>query len=316
MTPAAGRGAGRGTQAPRAATAPHRDALRRAMSRARLPLLLLIAAAAANAQRPADLEQLAKQVEAAHRTADAKPIESFRADLRLKELARDAAEHRGELELSVSFLEWVKPDTGRPYPLIRYRQRDSARSVEQGRDRVDYWSFADGKQQDMRSRELATDLEHCRRNLKLARQMLQFVDPANVLRKLTEPSAIGEEDFVQGRAEPIPCFTVSGKLAAFPVRRHDGDDVAVATKIYVAKDDHRLVGLQATPLDADGEPLANEGEFLLFSEPRQVAGRLVPMRIDHFAIDAEGKRRAQMRVEIAQLELDKKLAPEDFDRPK
>lgn len=276
----------------------------------------LLLGAAAPAQLPADLQELAQQVETAHRTADAKAVTGFAADLRVQELARLATEHRGELELSVRFLEWTQPETGKPWPLIRYKQTDSARSVEQGRDRVDYWSCSDGKLQDMRSREMATDLEHCRRNLKLARQMLQFLDPTGLLRSLGTPSAVTDEDLVQGRNPKIACRVVAGTLPAFPLQRQGGDDGKVAVKVYVAKADHRLVGLAVTPLGDEDAPRTADGEFLLFAEHRLLAGRLVPMRVRHFAVDPKGERVLQLGVDLTRLDLEQEPVPADFDRPK
>ncbi len=282
----------------------------------RRALFASLLASATLAQLPADLAELAQQVETTHRTADAKPVTAFQADLRIQQSARAAEVARGEIELSVSFLEWQKPDSDRPFPLIRYRQTDSARAVEQGRDRVDYWSFADGKPQDMRSREMATDLDHCRRNLKLARQMVQFLDPATVLRSLTEAAPVADETLQQGRVIKISCRVAAGRLAAFPLRQQGGDDAAVAARIFVAADDHRLVALEVRPLDADGKPRRDAGEFLLFAEHRLLAGRLVPMRITHFAIDEQGVRQEQMHVDIVRLDLGADLTAASFDRPK
>ena len=57
----------------------------------------------ASAGQAADsLEQLAERVERAHRTAAAKKVDSFRADLRIQELARDA-----ETVFLMPALSWV-----------------------------------------------------------------------------------------------------------------------------------------------------------------------------------------------------------------
>ena len=92
-------------------------------------LLLLSLSTVAVAQAEPTLAQLTELVTEAHRTAAATTIVSFRADLRIEELARTAEEHRGQVELEVRFLDWKHPDTGRSYPLIRYRQTDSSRSI-------------------------------------------------------------------------------------------------------------------------------------------------------------------------------------------
>jgi hypothetical protein len=266
------------------------------------------------APAPPDVEELAVLVETAHRTAAARPVTAFRTDLRIQELARAAEQHRGELELSVAFLEWKQPD-GRAWPLIRYKQSDSARAVEQGRDGENYWTVQDGVVHDMGARQFETDLANARRNLKLARQMIQFLDPATVLRRLEQPSAVGETELVLGKKQIGTCHTVSGRLPAFPMRQQSGDDVPVAATVHFARDTHWLTALEVRPLQ-DGKPAATGGEFLLFSEHRVIAGRLVPMRIVHFAIEPDGQRRTQLRIDITRLELDAELQPRDFDRPR
>lgn len=268
------------------------------------------------AQDAPTLAELTAKVAAAHRTAEAEPVHGFHADLRLEELARTAEEHRGQIELSVRFLEWQHPDTERPYPLIRYRQTDSARSVEQGRDREDYWAVVDGKPQDMRSREMATDLDHARRNLKLARQLLRFLEPNAVLGDLEDPSPVTAGELVQGRANRTPCWIVEGLLPSFPLRQQSGDDTPVRAKLFVARADDRIVGLevQATS-EKQGEP-APLREFVSFAEHRTVQGRVVPMRMVHFTVDEKGKRNAQLGIDLVTLDLGAKLTAEDFDRPK
>lgn len=281
------------------------------------------ACAEARAQETPTLEQLAATVAAAHRVDAATPVTAFRADLRIEELAKSAEEHRGQIELSVSFLDWKHPDTGRAYPLIRYKQTDSARSVEQGRDREDYWAVADGKQLDMRSREMATDLEHARRNIQLARQMLQFLDADAVLRALKEPSSVVAEDLVQGRATKTPCWTVKGKLPSFPLRQRDGESKEVEAKVFVARENGRLLGLEVRPTakkpdpapEAEPAPVA-DGEFVLLSEHATIEGRIVPKRIVHFALGQDGKRHVQMGIDLTTIDLGAKLQAADFDRPK
>ena len=179
----------------------------------------------------------------------------------------------------------------------------------------------------MQAREMANDREHCRRNIKLARQLIQFLDPAAVLRSLAEPSAVQDEELpvadtdraakALGRPHArVPCRTVGGRLAGFPLRQQSGDDVPVLAKVFVSRDDHRLEALEVRPVGADGKPVAGGGEFLLFSDYQLLAGRLVPMQVRHFAIDADGKRQLQMSVDIVKLDLDAKLTAESFDRPK
>lgn len=265
------------------------------------------------AQVPADLERLATRVDAAHRVGSGPAtITSFRAGLAILGLASDG--ERGEAELSVSFLEWTPPDRDRSKPLIRYRVVDSARPIEQGRDREDYWGLSDGRVVDLRGKEYATDLDNCRRNLKLARQILRFLDPGAVLRGLEQPDAVHEETLQLGRSKPVACLVAAGRLPGFPLRQQAGDDAPVRARVFVGKDDGRLLALQVTPL-ADGDS-APAGEFLFFADHRPHQGRLVPMQVTHFDIGPGGVRRPQFLVRITTLELAADLRVEDLDRPR
>lgn len=279
-------------------------------------LAAAVGASGLRAQDAPSLAELMAKVAAAHHTADASSVTSFHADLRVEELARAAEEHRGQIELSVRFLDWKHPDTERPYPLIRYEQTDSSKKVVQGRDREDYWSVVDGKPQDMRSREMATDLEHARRNLKLARQLLRFLDPSTVLADLVEPGTVAAEDLVLGRTTRIACWVVEGKLPSYPLRQQGGEDAPVRAKLFVAREDSRLVGLEVATESSGPDSPAPTREFVRFSDHRAMAGRVVPMRLVHFAVDEQGKRIAQLGIDLVTLDLEANLKAEDFDRPK
>jgi hypothetical protein len=272
--------------------------------------------AAAQQQQPPDLEQLAARVDAAHRTDPrAEPVVSFASDLSLYNVAADA--DKVEVELSVKFLDWR--DGERRRPMIRYKLIDNARAVEAGRDRVDYWMQMEGRVQDLGQKEMQTDREDLRRNLKLAQQMLRFLEPGTVLRGLASPSPVRAGPLRLGRTEPVECWTVSGDLPSFPLRQHAGEDARVRATVWVGKDGERagrLLALEVTPLDAEGRPQAGKGEFLSFGEHQVVGLRLVPMRIEHFAVTAAGRREAQMVVTLTTLQLGTPLKPEDFDRPK
>lgn len=262
-------------------------------------------------QLPEDLAALARLVDATHRVGQGPDeIRSFDATLKILGLGDD----RAEAELAVKFLDWLDPQLERRRPLIRYRLLDAARPVEQGLDRIDYWGLADGKVRGLRDKESATDLASVRRNLQLARQLLRFLDPGAVLRSLAEPTRVEERELQLGRSKAIATKTVAGVLPAFPLRLAGGENVPVKARIWVGKDDGRLLALQAEPIEPPpaGAP---SGEFVAFDDHRVVAGRLVPWRTTHFDLDAKG-RHAQIQVVITTLELAAERKPEDLDRPR
>lgn len=289
----------------------------------RLPPVLLFALCASavsqDAPKPAEpapqtLEQLAAKVEAAHKIgAVQEAVTAFAATILMQELAR-SQEHRVDAELDVKFREWKQPD-GRPWPLFRYHVLDTATKVEQGRDRIDFWGLVEGKAIDLTGKDYEKDRNDCRRYLKLAQQMVQFLDPATVLRGLKNPSTIALEELKLGRApSQLACFTVSGDLDSFPLRHAAGDNAAVRIKAYVDRDRGRLVALDVQSRDADGK-LAATGERLQFGEHAAAAGRVVPHLITHYDFVGDEQPRAQLKMTITTLRLGAELRAEDFDRP-
>lgn len=264
-----------------------------------------------------ELEALAQRLDKAHLTDPAaKAIRGFDAHLRMGGFAKDAKQ-RGEIEFAVSFLEWIKPSTGRPWPLIRYRQVDSADTIEYGRDQLDYWALLDGRIRNLRSRELERDLESCRSNLRLARQLIRFLEPGTELRSMTDVGPIQQEPLRQGRARAVECTTVTGKLEDFPMLQTGGEQSAVRAKAFIDPEG-RLLGLEVTPLNDQGVAYQGQGEFIMLQDYRTLGGRLVPMKITHFAVPSEGVRKQQRQVQIVTLEVDPgqvELSAPDFDRP-
>lgn len=301
-------------------TAPASRPPRRPRSSSALAALLLLGALPAqsgSADAPAtdaaaqDLEQLVQQVEQAHRTADAPPVPGgFRATLQIQ---THGSEQRVTVELKVLFREWETP-AGRSWPLIRYEQIDAAKSAVHGRDTKGFWALLDGRVRDLQHRDLEADYESCRRNLKLARQMLRFLEPAQVLRRLQEPGPVREEVLRLSRGAAVPCRTVSGRLAGFPLRQQAGEDAPVQAKVFVGPEGH-LLALEVTPLDENGAPEQGAGEFLYFRDYRELSGRWVPGEVLHFAVPAAGERRLQMEVGLITLALDGDIPPAAFDRP-
>ena len=283
-------------------------------------VMLLPTAATAQGIGPAanpEIEALAQRLDKAHLTdPTAKPIAGFDAHLRMAGFAKDARQ-RGELEFAVSFLEWIKPSTKRPWPLIRYRQVDSASTIEYGRDQLDYWALLDGRVRNLRSRELERDLESCRSNLRLARQLIRFLEPGTELRAMTDVGPIQQEELRQGRAAAIPCTTVTGKLQNFPMQRTGGGQSAVEAKAFIDSDG-RLLALEVTPLDNKGKRLAGRGEFILLQDYLELGGRRVPMKMTHFSVPAPQVRKQQQQVQVVTLEVTPgqvELQASDFDRP-
>ncbi len=262
-----------------------------------------------------DFDALRQALAAAHRGAEQLPaVHGFAADLRVQELARESAQ-RIEVELKVRFLDLLDDATGKRKPLIRYQQIDSARTVEFGRDETYYWGNLTGRAEYLTAKEFEADRLSVRRNLKLARQLIAFLDPDQVLGQLTQPSAVQSERLTLGRALDETCRTVRGRLAKFPLRQSEGEDAPVDLKVFV-DGNNMLLAVEALPVPGDGKEPTGNGEFLWFSDYRAHEGRQVPMRVRYYSVDDRGARRQQVVVDLTTLNLAPELQADDFARPK
>ncbi len=262
-----------------------------------------------------DLPALAARVDAAHRpNGPVAPVTAFRCKLTLELLDKDAPETVA-VELDVQFLQWRRPDSERVRPLIRYKVLEAGSPSERGRDRNGPWHLFQGEAQDLRKAQFADDLAACERHTNLARQLLRFLDPGEVLRSLNQPGAVRAGDFAVERSKRVPCYTVAGELAAFPLLQQGGEDAPVQLEVFVDQATGRLLAIEAIPRrDGVPDPARLEQVMLLDLEERD--GLLVPRRIVHRFRKADGKLHPQTRATLTSLELRPELAVEDFDRPK
>ena len=170
------------------------------------------------------VEALAQRVEAAHRPkGDTKPITALTGNLELHVLDAEA-EQRGQVDLAVRFMEWQQPNRKRTRPLIRYEVGHAGTVVVRGIDRDGPWLMHQGRPHALDSADFVRDLEECQRHTNLARQLLRFLSPGQVLRSLQQPTAVREEALQIGRTSPVPCQTVAGDLPAFPLLQRGGED--------------------------------------------------------------------------------------------
>jgi hypothetical protein len=157
---------------------------------------------------PIELRELAQRVDQAHPPRGPVPaVTALRTDLTLH-LQDPAAEQRGQVDLAVQFMMWT-PEGKKERPLLRYEVRDAGKPIVRGRDRFGYWQLFQGKPKDLTTADLATDLEQAQRHTSLARQLLRFLSPGEVLRALQQPSPVREEKLPIERGKPpIVCSTM------------------------------------------------------------------------------------------------------------
>lgn len=279
-----------------------------------IPLTLALALAVPQEPAPEalpDREALAARVDAAHHPhGPVAAFTAFRSTLKLELLDRD--EPGGEVELQVEFFAWQKTDGDRVRPLIRYQVNEAGSPIVRGQDRNGPWQLYQGEPQSLRKAQFADDLTACQRHTNLARQLLRCLDPGEVLRSLQQPGAVREQELrLQRRA--VPCLSVAGDLAAFPLLQQAGEDAPVRLEVFVDKATGRVVAIEASPL-RDGQPDAARREQVQLHDLREQDGCLVPRSLVHLFYQPNGQLAPQTRATLTSLSLRPDLGVDDFDR--
>lgn len=271
----------------------------------------------ANASSPTaepseDLLALAKRVDTAHHPKGQNtPVTAFRGNFELH-LLDATAEQRGQVDLAVQFLEWTQPGKTKARPLLRYEVQEAGKPIVRGRDRFGPWQLSQGKPEDLTG-DLQRDLDECDRHTNLARQLLRFLAPADVLRSLQRASAVRDEPLNVERGVRIDCSTVEGDLAAFPLLQQGGEDAPVHVKVYVTKAEGHLLAIDAWPR-ADDTIDPARGERILLLDLHERDGLLVPRELKHLFRGTDGRLHLKSRAVLKTLSLRPELGVDDFDR--
>lgn len=199
--------------------------------------------------------------------------------------------------------------------LIRYNLEEAERAIELGQDEKGMWTRNGDKVDALTSKEFAKDRKTLRQQLRLARQMLQYLDPANALRSLTDRSPVTTCELKISRAETIEdCRHVRGQIDDFPLFETQGGAHRVQLEIWTK--DGLLTALRATPTDDQGGA-RGRAEFVLLQDHRPLDGISVPTKLTIFGEpEAPGRRQPVARIEIQALDLDPPLDAAAFARPR
>jgi hypothetical protein len=262
---------------------------------------------------PADLAALAARVEKAHRPdGPVPPVTAFTAMLELRVLDK-RAEQRGQVELDVRYLEWTPPSGKKAQTLIRYEIRDASTPIVRGSDEYGPWQLVQGEPRDLTGADAAEDRDQFERHRNLARQLVRFLSPGDVLRSLGTPTAVIEDDLPVERGLVVPCATVTGTLPSFPLLQHGGDDAPARVTLWIDKASGRLLAVDAAPL-RDGEADLARGERILLLELQCRDGLLVPTHLKHLFRREDRKLAPWSEVQLTKLSLRPPLGRDDFDR--
>ncbi len=265
--------------------------------------LPLCAQDAKPAQDPA-FDALVTAVDAAHRKGDkTETFDRFTGTLSISQLGRNT--DRIEVRLDAKFLG---PD------LLKYSVDETGRRIERGQDKnKKVWGRVGDKSYWIAGRDYSDERKEFRRHIRLARQLVEFLDPGKTMRKMTDRSKVQQRKDVKiGRVKRGDCEYVHGVLDDFPLYATAGGSNKVKLELWLK--DGLLDAIQATSLDEKGKPAGNP-EYVLLDDYTDKDGVQVPTRLTIYRVDPAPQKKAPVaRIEILSLELKPELEAKDFDR--
>jgi hypothetical protein len=254
------------------------------------------------AEPPPGLQDLARAVDAAHRgarnaAAEKREIGGYRGSLTLTPL--DRQQDNVEVRLTAAFLAPT---------LLRYEVEEAGKKLGRGNDAQGAWESVGDQVTALRGRENTQTRDLVEQHVRLADQLLRFLDPASSMRRLERPSEVVRTDLTVGRTK-VSANKVSGSLPDFPLYRAGGGGHAVQLELWFDATTNLLAAARATPYEAAG-PSRTPAELVMLSEYRELDGVQVPTRLWIYREDPDASVPTPLvRVEITSLDLD----PPDLD---
>jgi len=258
-------------------------------------------------------EALALRVAKAHQPEGAATkIEAFRSTIELE--MKDATQAKGgQVALDVAFLEFQKATRKLLTTLLRYEVRGAEQPIVRGQDKYGPWHIHDGKPQNLTSANLERDLKAFLEHKNLAKQLVRFLLPGDVIRSLNNCSEVRQQKLQLTRDTFLDTLAIDGDIEKFPMMQNAGEEAPARLTIYVDRNSDRLVAVDVTPLK-DGVPDPTLGERIKFDKLEARNGLLVPNQLHYLFRDQRGQLRLHSTVNIIKLDLRPDLKEEYFER--
>ena len=225
------------------------------------------------AQDPAFAELVAA-VRRAHGGGDREATRSSEAALRMTTLRED--EDSIEIALTAQFLA---------PRMLRYRVDEASETLERGFDDRGPWALVGDEVVNLSDKDFAEDRAEVRKQVRLARQLLGFLDPAKLLESLRDVAGPRPESLTIGRKQHFDCSVVDGRVDAFPLFAPpdpERPEPPCALRLWIEADSQRLLAVRATAIGDDGAEHDGPGEFLLLRDYATQRGIAVPTRLTVF----------------------------------
>jgi len=212
-----------------------------------------------------------------------------------------------------TYFRWEK-EPGEFKPLIRTSIYEGEEPVERGYDQYTGWIRKDGSTKALLGNAAAAELEGIQRDINLSQQLLRYLDPAAVIDRLQDVSAVTEESIAAGRGRTIECRTVRGRLEAFPFYYRGGEASPAQIQVWIDDASGQLVAVEATPVFGDQLAPALREKYRV-SGLEAVDGVLIPRTLVLYRPGPDGQPVWDAKVEISSMELNPQLTVADLARP-
>lgn len=260
-------------------------------------------ATATRAQRDPKIDEILAAMTLAHRGELAEAVEGFEGKAEITPITED-----GDAITLIIDIRFRDPDA------IRYKADEGGRRVERGRDHIGPWTRAgvDEPAVSLRKAEYENDRDELEKHIALARQLLRFLDPAEVVGRFQTNVVLGEADLPVARNKIRRCHLLTGIADAFPIYTMGGLREQVELQLWIDRENHRLLGVRSTPY-LDGKP-TEISEFITMPEHVEQGGLLLPARLIFDVIDADEKRVRAAKVRLLHFDANAELGKSAFDR--
>lgn len=280
------------------------------MRRWTLVLALVSAPVAQQPQLPAEVVELADTLDRVHRGNSDQEITQFSALLQLDTLAPD--QDAVSITLDAKFGVFTVGSRTRRY--IKYRVQEEGKLVERGRSEDRYWTRIDNEVVSLTAARHEIDIQAIDRDIRLARQLLEYLDPGDVVRRLRDVEPVESRELKLGRAAAVPCKVIRGTVDAFPLYYLGGEAGRAYLELWIEEDSGRLVAAGVTPMTEYGGRDMEHGEFVKLDKPTPEpnTGILLPGSLKIFTVSPDGVRMPQLQVGLRRIDLAPGLEPKDF----
>lgn len=259
-------------------------------------------------------EALALRVTKAHQPNGKIPrIDAFTSKIEL-ELKDVTAEQGGQATLDVQFKELQEPGRKKPTTLMRYEVKGAEERIVRGFDLYGPWHLHRGKPQDLTAPNAVQDYKHFKEHRNLARQIVRFLTPGNVIRALNNASEVTERDLKLGR-KATKALAIEGNVDRFPLMHQGGEESPAHLTIWIDKKSNHLLAVDVTPIDTKTSKQRPERrERITMQKLQNRNGLLTPKYLHYLVPGKRGQLRIHSTVHLINLDLRPTLTTGDFNR--